>query len=67
MYNNKQVLINTNKGKNIIKKLFYYINNNPKKFIHKDLIHKYKKERATADFISGMTDRYAINLYSKLK
>ena len=23
MYNHKQVLINTNKGKNIIKKLFY--------------------------------------------
>ena len=67
MYNNKQVLINTNKGKNIIKKLFYFISNNPKKFIHKNLIKKYKKERATADFISGMTDRYAINLYRKLK
>jgi dGTP triphosphohydrolase len=28
---------------------------------------KFKKHRAIADYISGMTDRYAINLYEITK
>ena len=66
MYDHKDVLLKNNKGKNIIKKLFSVINNNPKKFLSKDLV-KENKHRAIADFISGMTDRYAINLYNKIK
>ena len=27
---------------------------------------KFDKHRAIADYISGMTDRYAINLYKKI-
>ena len=61
MYNNKNVLAKNNKGKIIIKKLFKKIKNNPKKFIPKDQLAK-DKYRAISDFISGMTDRYAINL-----
>ena len=61
MYNNKNVLAKNNKGKIIIKKLFKKIKNNPKKFIPKDQLAK-NKYRAISDFISGMTDRYAINL-----
>jgi len=61
MYNNKEVLIKNNKGKSIIRKLFYEINKNPKKFIAKKQLTK-DKFRAISDFISGMTDRYAINL-----
>ena len=61
MYNNKNVLAKNNKGKIIIKKLFKKIKNNPKKFILKDQLAK-DKYRAISDFISGMTDRYAINL-----
>jgi dGTPase len=61
MYNNKEVLIKNDKGKSIIKKLFYEINKNPKKFISKKQLTK-DKFRAISDFISGMTDRYAINL-----
>ena len=66
MYNNKNVLGKNNKGKSIIKNLFDKINNNPKKFISKKqlTINKY---RAISDFISGMTDRYAINLYNDIK
>mgnify|MGYP001257780181 FL=1 len=66
MYNNKNVLAKNNKGKSIIKNLFDKINNNPKKFISKKqlTINKY---RAISDFISGMTDRYAINLYNDIK
>ena len=38
----------------------------PKKFINNDLV-KRDKYRAIADFISGMTDRYAINIYNSIK
>ena len=66
MYNNKNVLIKNNKGKSIIKKLFDKIKSNPKKFITKDQLDK-NKFRAISDFISGMTDRYAINLDKSFK
>ncbi len=66
MYNNRNVLVKNNKGKSIIKKLFNKIKQNPKKFISKDQLSK-DKYRAISDFISGMTDRYAINLYNNIK
>ena len=66
MYNNKIVLAKNNKGKLIIKKLFYKIKQNPKKFILKHQLSA-DKYRAISDFISGMTDRYAINLYNNIK
>ena len=67
MYNNKKVIKNTNKGKKIIKNLFKHINNKPDKYINKMLFLNDNKERVVADFIAGMTDRYAINLYEKIK
>ena len=67
MYNHKKVIINTNKGKRVIKDLFKYLSKNPKKYISKDLFKNEQKERVIADFISGMTDRYAINLHKKIK
>ena len=66
MYNNKDVLAKNNKGKSIIKKLFNKIKKNPEKFITKDQLVK-NKYRAISDFISGMTDRYAINLNNNYK
>ena len=66
MYNNKNVLSKNNEGKLIIKKLFSKINKNPKKFISKDQLSK-DKFRSISDYISGMTDRYAINLYKGIK
>ena len=66
MYNNKNVLGKNNKGKLIIKKLFNKINKNPKKFISTKELSK-DKYRAISDFISGMTDRYAINLFNNIK
>ena len=66
MYNNKNVLGKNNKGKSIIKNLFNKISNNPKKFISKKQL-TIDKYRAISDFISGMTDRYAINLYNDIK
>ena len=66
MYNNKNVLNKNNKGKLIIQKLFNKIRRNPSKFISKKLL-SFNKFRAISDFISGMTDRYAINLYNDYK
>jgi len=67
MYNNKSVLANTNKGKKIIKILFKHLLKNPKRFINSYLFNRESKERVIADFIAGMTDRFAINLYKKIK
>ena len=66
MYDNKTVLSKNQKGKLIIRKLFKVIKSNPRKFLTKDQLTK-DKYRAISDFISGMTDRYAINLYKKYK
>ena len=66
MYNNKTVLRKNQRGKMIIKKLFNIIKSNPRKFLTKDQLTK-DKFRAISDFISGMTDRYAIKLYNNYK
>ena len=66
MYNNKLVFKKNQKGKMIIQKLFKLIELKPRKFIAKDQLIK-DKYRAISDFISGMTDRYAINLYNDNK
>ena len=62
----KKVLLKNNQGKKIVNKLFYKIKSNPKKFITSYQL-KNDPNRAIADFISGMTDRYAINLYKVIK
>ena len=67
MYNHKKVVVNTNKGKEIIYDLFKYLSKNPEKHINRDLFVNEQKERVIADFIAGMTDRYAINLHQKIK
>ena len=67
MYFHKKVSSKTNYGRKIIKSLFFIIKKNPKKYIN---INKYKNsnlERIICDYIAGMTDRYAINLYNKIK
>ena len=66
MYNNKYVLKKNNKGKLIIRRLFNKIQQKPQIFISKENLQK-NKYRAISDFISGMTDRYAINLYNNNK
>jgi len=67
MYFSKNVLKKTNMGKQIIKFLFLKIKKNPSKFIKKSVYQKNNFERNICDFIAGMTDRYAINLYNTLK
>ena len=67
MYFHKNVKSKTNYGRKVITKLFLQIKKNPKKYIN---IKKYSNsniDRIICDYIAGMTDRYAINLYNKLK
>ena len=66
MYNNINVLKKNDQGKLIVKRLFNKIKSNPKKFIlNKSL--EVDKYRTVSDFISGMTDRYAIKLYNNIR
>ena len=67
MYNNRNVLKKNNNGKKIINKLFNLICKKPYKYINKQHFIKKDKYRVISDYISGMTDRYAISLYSKNK
>ena len=67
MYFSKDVYKNTNKGKKIIKFLFDKIRKQPRKFINKNMQNSNHVERSISDYIAGMTDRYAINLYNFLK
>ena len=67
MYFHKKVNSKTNYGRKVITKLFVKIKSNPKKYIN---IKKYSNsniERIISDYIAGMTDRYAINLYNQIK
>ena len=67
MYYHKTIKLNTNKGKKIIKKLFVSIKRNPKRYINVSKYDESNIARSICDFIAGMTDRYAINLYKSLK
>ena len=66
MYKNKKVLKKNNEGRRIIEKLFKAISRNPRKFLTFSA-NKHNKYRSIADYISGMTDRFAINIYKSLK
>ena len=66
MYNNSKVLLKNNHGKKIVKSLFNKIKRKPKKFITAEQLTN-DENRGIADFISGMTDRYAINLHKGIK
>ena len=67
MYFHKSVSTKTNYGRKIIKKLFLLIRKNPSKYINIDKYKNSNLERIICDYIAGMTDRYAINLYNKIK
>ena len=67
MYFHKNVKKNTQQGKKIINKLFYSIKKNPSKYINVSKYDNSNIVRSICDFIAGMTDRYAINLYKKIK
>jgi dGTPase len=67
MYFHKKVNSKTNYGRKVIKILFSQIKKNPKKYINIKKYNNSNIERIICDYIAGMTDRYAINLYNKIK
>ena len=67
MYYNRSVLKKTNYGKKVIRGLFLKIKKNPKKYLNIKNIRKSDIDRSICDFIAGMTDRFAIDLYNKSK
>ena len=67
MYFHKEVNSKTNYGRKVITKLFTSIRRNPKRYIDIKKYNNPNLERIICDYIAGMTDRYAINLYKKIK
>ena len=67
MYFHKKVNYKTNNGRNVIIKLFTEIKKNPKQYINIKKYGNSNTERMICDYIAGMTDRFAINLYNKIK
>lgn len=70
MYNHESMSNQRNEAKNIIKSLFEFYVEFPEKLPYKwlnnyqNLPNQQKKYRLVCDYIAGMTDRYAYNLYS---
>jgi len=68
LYEHERVVKMTDNAKKIIKDLFFYFMNNPSL-----LPESYKKNsdndfsRSIADYLAGMTDRYAINIHKDFK
>mgnify|MGYP001211205510 CR=1 FL=1 len=67
MYFHKNVNSKTNYGRKVIFELFKFIKKNPKKYVNTKKYRNSNLERIICDYIAGMTDRYAINLYNKIK
>ena len=67
MYFHREVNSKTKYGRRIIINLFAKIKKNPKKYINIKKYDNLNIERIICDYIAGMTDRYAINLYNQIK
>ena len=67
MYYHKNVHSKTNYGRKVITRLFSQIKKNPKQYINIKKYDNLNTERIICDYIAGMTDRYAINLYNVIK
>ncbi len=68
VYHNPVAKAEEIKAKMLIEKLYTYFYKNPDKLTdeYKSIMDKYSKERAVCDYVAGMTDGYAINLYNEL-
>jgi dGTPase len=66
MYFHKKVNSKTNYGRKVITRLFLQIKKNPKKYINIKKYNNSNIERIICDYIAGMTDRYAINIYNQI-
>ncbi len=64
MYNHNNVKKWNIKSEQIIKELFKYFKNNLKKIPNQN--HNFSENRIIADYISGMTDKFALNIYDSI-
>ena len=67
MYFHRNVNSKTSYGRKVITRLFLQIKKNPKKYINMKKYSNSNIERIICDYIAGMTDRFAINLYNQIK
>ncbi len=67
MYFHSKVNSKTNYGRKVITQLFTKIKRNPKQYINIKKYSNLNTDRIICDYIAGMTDRYAINLYNQTK
>jgi dGTPase len=54
------------KAKKMLSDIYYYVLEHPERFMAKSKRPEDSYERTAADFVAGMTDRFAINLYRQL-
>jgi dGTPase len=68
LYNHHRILIMTKEAKKVVAFLFNYFSEDFSRLTYDQMAadKNLSKERIIADYISGMTDRYALMLYAKL-
>lgn len=68
VYKNSVAKAEEVKAKALVEKLYMYFLRNPENMPeeYKIIMSKFDKERAVCDYIAGMTDVYAVNLYNEL-
>ena len=68
VYNNSIAKAEESKAKMLVEKLYRYFYKHPDKMPdeYKNIMNRFSKDRAVCDYISGMSDGYAINLYNEL-
>lgn len=68
VYRNPVAKSEESKAKMLVEKLYMYFLKHPDKMPeeYRNIMSRFSKERAVCDYISGMSDGYAINLYTEL-
>ncbi len=68
VYKNPIAKAEESRAKLLIERLYEYFYNNQDKLpdLYKSIMERYSKQRAVCDYIAGMTDGFAINLFQSL-
>lgn len=68
VYTNPNAKLEEGKAVALVEKLYAYFKENPKKMPeeYQSIIMENDVDRAVCDYISGMSDSYAVDLYSEL-
>ena len=68
VYTNPAAKLEESKAVGIVEKLYAYFIDNPGKLPddYREIMKKFDADRAVCDYISGMSDSYAVDLYTEL-